>query len=349
MKKKIIIIAISVIILAMTIASATTAYFTDTDVAVNEFTVGNVDITLTETNANYDGTPIYDDNDDGVYEFGRLYPGRTYTKTAVIENTGTEDAYLAARITLESAGLDNRFLTNEGTIQRPALKLLCATVLRCFKRKICNAFPQTVAVGEMNAITYNVFMQDLSYVQGVFIYLFSAFHVGQNPIRVQIFAGLIKSGHKPIDLHLGAFCPGQSVQPQVAADCRIEAFRDTGQSFQPQVAAVSFFNHLVKLFKCVLHCFHSFLMCLTSSVYRFLTIILCCRSRITVHSHAFRPCFASTTLCSLVGVAFFWATWLPPYLYSFTNARISCVVLPSALRSCRISKSKTLFSSYKSS
>ena len=123
MKKKIIIIAVSVIVLAMTIASATTAYFTDTDAVVNEFTVGNVDITLTETNTDYTGAAIEAviENEETVYKFGRLYPGQTYTKLAVIENTGTENAYLAARITLTSANLDARFLEN-GAVKESAVR-----------------------------------------------------------------------------------------------------------------------------------------------------------------------------------------------------------------------------------
>lgn len=114
MKKKILIIAISIIILAMTIASATTAYFTDYDSAENVFTVGKVDISLSEVNEDYLGNEIQADQ-SGKYNFGSLYPGQTYTKIATIKNEGPENAYLAARITLTSTGLDNLFVVGAGT------------------------------------------------------------------------------------------------------------------------------------------------------------------------------------------------------------------------------------------
>ena len=114
MKKKLLIIAISLIVLAMTVASATTAYFTDYDYAENVFTVGKVDISLSELNKDYLGNEIQA-GQDGKYHFGNLYPGQFYTKTATIKNEGPENAYLAARITLTSALLDNLFVTGAGT------------------------------------------------------------------------------------------------------------------------------------------------------------------------------------------------------------------------------------------
>lgn len=121
MKKKILIIAMSVIILAMTIASATTAYFIDTDSATNVFTVGKVEIDLNETCTDYTGKAIEPDA-SGVYDFGRLYPGQNYTKIANIKNVGTESAYLAAKITLTSKKLDALFLNADGSVNETALR-----------------------------------------------------------------------------------------------------------------------------------------------------------------------------------------------------------------------------------
>lgn len=97
MKKKILSIALVVAMVAV-IAAGSLAYFTDTDYADNVFTVGKVDITLNEKNA--DGTPFTPDQ--------KLYPG---TKTqnnipkivTVTNNQGSEDAYMWAEIWIPSA------------------------------------------------------------------------------------------------------------------------------------------------------------------------------------------------------------------------------------------------------
>ncbi len=48
-KKKIVTLAIAAVIAVMAIAGASLAYFTDTKTAENTFTMGNVKITLDET------------------------------------------------------------------------------------------------------------------------------------------------------------------------------------------------------------------------------------------------------------------------------------------------------------
>ena len=97
MKKKILSIALVVAMVAV-IAAGSLAYFTDTEKADNTFTVGKVDITLNEKNA--DGTPFTQNQ--------KLYPG---TKTqnnipkivTVTNNQGSEDAYMWAEIWIPSA------------------------------------------------------------------------------------------------------------------------------------------------------------------------------------------------------------------------------------------------------
>lgn len=97
MKKKILSIALVVAMVAV-IAAGSLAYFTDTEKADNVFTVGKVDITLNEKNA--DGTPFTPNQ--------KLYPG---TKTqnnipkivTVTNNQGSEDAYMWAEIWIPSA------------------------------------------------------------------------------------------------------------------------------------------------------------------------------------------------------------------------------------------------------
>ena len=98
MKKKITAIFLCVALVAIAIAGASLAYFTDTDSKTNTFTVGKVDITLNEKDA--DGTDFTQDQ--------KLYPGtKTQNNIAkivtVTNNEGSEDAWLWAEIWIPSA------------------------------------------------------------------------------------------------------------------------------------------------------------------------------------------------------------------------------------------------------
>ena len=70
MKKKILTAALAVCMLATLVIGASLAYFTDTESKTNTFTVGNVDITLTEP------AWLGDTSADDV----RLIPGKTIAK-----------------------------------------------------------------------------------------------------------------------------------------------------------------------------------------------------------------------------------------------------------------------------
>ena len=114
MKKKIFIVALVVCIMAISIASASMAYFTDTETVDNTFTSGDVEIQITEAKvtveaANSNGTENIvkvnseerQINTDLDYSTIRsLYPGQTIAKDPTIENIGSEDAYVAAKITI---------------------------------------------------------------------------------------------------------------------------------------------------------------------------------------------------------------------------------------------------------
>ena len=71
------------VLLVVGTALGTLAYFTDSDVATNTFTVGKVDITLDEAAVNADGTPIADAARVTKNEY-HLIPGGTYTKDPTI-------------------------------------------------------------------------------------------------------------------------------------------------------------------------------------------------------------------------------------------------------------------------
>ena len=86
-KKKIVSLCLVVCLLATAIGG-TLAYFTDTDNQVkNTFTVGNVSIDLTETNK-INGVAVTGN------AFENVMPGSVITKTPVVTNNSSEDAYV---------------------------------------------------------------------------------------------------------------------------------------------------------------------------------------------------------------------------------------------------------------
>ncbi len=100
MKKKYIPFIISLIVVAFVGVAITVAYFTDTDKSVNVFTVGDVDITLSETKVNQNGE-VSEENERVKENQYHLIPGHEYTKEPIITITaGSEEAHIRALITL---------------------------------------------------------------------------------------------------------------------------------------------------------------------------------------------------------------------------------------------------------
>lgn len=115
-----------VLVLALTVAmsvAGTIAYLTDTDDAKNTFTVGDVEITLLESEVekgeNEDGFFSYVDADgeertkqENTYE--DLVPGSTICKDPTVTNVGSQPAYI--RVTLKhnnNAAIFNYFTEDE--------------------------------------------------------------------------------------------------------------------------------------------------------------------------------------------------------------------------------------------
>ena len=82
-KKKIVSLCLAAVLVVMAIAGATVAYFTDTDAKDNTFTVGNVDITLTEPSWNTNGQ----ESDD-------VYPGEPLKKDPTVTNSGKNPCFV---------------------------------------------------------------------------------------------------------------------------------------------------------------------------------------------------------------------------------------------------------------
>lgn len=99
-KKKIIIAAFA--LLALLLIGGATAYFMDTKTLTNTFTMGNVQIALSETNFN-------SNNANGVM------PGATILKNPAITNTGASPAFVFIRVTEPCYGDKKVFLYEYST------------------------------------------------------------------------------------------------------------------------------------------------------------------------------------------------------------------------------------------
>ncbi len=110
-KKKIIALALSMLLLLTAFVAATFAYFTDNESVTNTLTVGNVQIDLFESQyvVGEDGKTVEDAKlDDATYrtEFLKnesntnIMPGKIIPKNTYIENTGKNSAYVRFFITI---------------------------------------------------------------------------------------------------------------------------------------------------------------------------------------------------------------------------------------------------------
>ena len=98
MKKKIALIATCVVLVAAIAVGGTLAWFTDSKEVANTVTFGNVKIALTE--------PTYPGNDNEG-KITDVVPGSKITKDPTIENIGTNDCWVRAKLEVtvpESAG-----------------------------------------------------------------------------------------------------------------------------------------------------------------------------------------------------------------------------------------------------
>ena len=95
-KKTILVAAIAVMLVAALVVGGTLAYFTDAKSANNTFTMGNVAITLDETDVK---NPNERTTKGNTYN---VYPGQTVTKDPIVHNTGRNAAYIRATVTVSN-------------------------------------------------------------------------------------------------------------------------------------------------------------------------------------------------------------------------------------------------------
>lgn len=98
-KKKALTIALCVALLAVGTLVGTMAYFTDSDSAVNTFTVGKVKIMLDEADVKLDGTYETDVTNRVTQNKYHLIPGQTYIKDPTIHvEAGSSNCYVYVTI-----------------------------------------------------------------------------------------------------------------------------------------------------------------------------------------------------------------------------------------------------------
>ncbi len=106
-KLKVLGLLMAAVLLVGTSILGTMAYLTSTDTVTNTFTVGNVNITLDEAEANADGTLVAGAERVKANEY-KLMPGHTYNKDPMVTvKAGSEDAYIRMVVTVnKKAALD---------------------------------------------------------------------------------------------------------------------------------------------------------------------------------------------------------------------------------------------------
>lgn len=95
-KVKSVILALCALTVVAATVLATLAYLTDKETVVNTFTVGNVDISLQETDVDGDG-----DQSGNSYH---IVPGKTYKKDPTVTvNAGSEESYVRMILTIHNS------------------------------------------------------------------------------------------------------------------------------------------------------------------------------------------------------------------------------------------------------
>ncbi len=100
--KRALIMAVSIVLSLSLSIYGTLAFLTDSSTVVNTFTVGNVDITVDETDVNPDGTPTGEPDRVEQNDY-HLIPGHSYTKDPTMTvHANSEDSYVRMKVTLSN-------------------------------------------------------------------------------------------------------------------------------------------------------------------------------------------------------------------------------------------------------
>ncbi len=101
MKKKALLVSLCAVLLVCVSVFATVAFLSSQDTVTNTFTVGNISMTMDETD---NQNPSGNRTDANVYH---LIPGSTYTKDPIIHiNAGSEDSYVFIHVDNQLAAIE---------------------------------------------------------------------------------------------------------------------------------------------------------------------------------------------------------------------------------------------------
>lgn len=103
-RSKALLLTLCAVVLVVATVFGTMAYLTSTDEVVNTFTVGNVAITLDETDVDNSTSGENDRDQANSY---KLMPGHTYTKDPIVHVDATsEDCYLFVKVDNQIAAIE---------------------------------------------------------------------------------------------------------------------------------------------------------------------------------------------------------------------------------------------------
>ena len=141
MRKKLVALSMAVLMLAVAVIGGTLAYFTDQETVTNTFTVGNVDISVTE--------PNWDQEASGAR---KLMPGTTWQKDPTITlQEGSEEAWVFMAVDMNKF---NSWLRLVG-IQNGLMSYECTGAQACVKAGHCQGhFDETKLMDFFNSGDY---------------------------------------------------------------------------------------------------------------------------------------------------------------------------------------------------
>ena len=109
LKTRLFLSSILLVTMVLLFVATTVAYFSDRKQFTNTITSGNVEIVLSEAAVKRDSighlvedksVPRITSYENGVHNYGRIYPSQTIFKDPTIHNKGTEEAWVAFKITI---------------------------------------------------------------------------------------------------------------------------------------------------------------------------------------------------------------------------------------------------------
>lgn len=110
-KKKILVLAVSVALVAILAIGGSLAYFTDTKSATNTFTVGNVKIDLIEQQTTENGLDTFQNGK--LLVPGTSSDGNAQSKIVTVKNTGNNDAWVWVDLYVPAYLVSSEYPSNE--------------------------------------------------------------------------------------------------------------------------------------------------------------------------------------------------------------------------------------------